>query len=119
VDLWPGATGLFVAKPLHPSFRDDAGLRANWNTIIPQILPHVTSEAAPDLTPYVGNTFQKADLETPPARFPVWRTEVDGNRRHGVANLADADRVERARGGGVAVRSPAYELDLLRAAGLN
>ena len=71
VDLWPGATGLFVAKPLHPSFRDDAGLRANWNTIIPQILPHVTSEAAPDLTPYVGNTFQKADLEnTPPRDFP-------------------------------------------------
>jgi len=22
----PGASGLFVAKPLHPSFRDDAGL---------------------------------------------------------------------------------------------
>jgi len=91
VDLWPGATGLFVAKPLHPSFRDDAGLRANWNTIIPQILPHVTSEAAPDLTPYVGNTFQKADLETPPARFPVWRTEVDGNRRHGGSTFKKAD----------------------------
>ena len=47
VDLWPGAAGLFVAKPLHPSFRDDAGLRADWNNWIPQIRPHVhTGRAA-------------------------------------------------------------------------
>ena len=59
VDLWPGAAGLFVAKPLHPSFRDDAGLRANWNTWLPQIRPHVTPEAAVDMTPYSGNTFKK------------------------------------------------------------
>ena len=26
-------TRLFVAKPLHPSFLDDAGLRANWNAL--------------------------------------------------------------------------------------
>jgi Uracil DNA glycosylase superfamily len=71
VDLWPGAAGLFVAKPLHPSFRDDAGLRANWNTWLPQIRPHVTPEAAVDMTPYSGNTFKKTDLENIPARdFP-------------------------------------------------
>jgi Uracil DNA glycosylase superfamily len=44
VDLWPGAAGLFVAKPLHPSFCDDAGLRADWNTWLPQIRPHVTPD---------------------------------------------------------------------------
>ena len=77
VDLWPGASGLFVAKPLHPSFRDDAGLRANWNTWLPQIRPHVTPEAAADMTPYAGNTFKKADLENIPPRdlpfgVPKW-----------------------------------------------
>jgi Uracil DNA glycosylase superfamily len=77
VDLWPGASGLFVAKPLHPSFRDDAGLRANWNTWLPQIRPHVTPEAAVDITPYAGNTFKKADLENIPPRdlpfgVPKW-----------------------------------------------
>jgi hypothetical protein len=77
VDLWPGAAGLFVAKPLHPSFRDDAGLRTNWNTIIPQIRPHVTPETAVDTTPYSGNTFKKADLENIPPRdlpfgVPKW-----------------------------------------------
>jgi len=68
VDLWPGAAGLFVAKPLHPSFRDDAGLRADWNNWLPQIRPHVTSEVAPDMTPYAGNPFKKADLENIPPR---------------------------------------------------
>ena len=77
VDLWPGASGLFVAKPLHPSFRDDAGLRANWNTWLPQIRPHVTPEVAADMTPYAGNTFKKADLENIPPRdlpfgVPQW-----------------------------------------------
>ena len=32
VDLWPGAAGLFIAKPLHPSFRDDAGLLGSVRT---------------------------------------------------------------------------------------
>jgi hypothetical protein len=62
VDLWPGAGGLFVAKPLHPSFRDDAGLRANWNTWLPQIHPHVVTPdpgVTPDTTPYAGSTFKK------------------------------------------------------------
>jgi hypothetical protein len=70
VDLWPGKRGLFVAKPLHPSFRDDAGLRANWNIWLPQIRPNVTPDtgAAPDTTPYTGNTFKKPDLENIPAR---------------------------------------------------
>jgi hypothetical protein len=77
VDLWPGASGLFVAKPLHPSFRDDAGLRANWNTWLPQIRPHVTPEVAADMTSYAGNTFKKADLENIPPRdlpfgVPKW-----------------------------------------------
>jgi Uracil DNA glycosylase superfamily len=77
VDLWPGASGLFVAKPLHPSFRDDAGLRANWNTWLPQIRPHVTPEVAADMTPYAGNTFKKTDLENIPPRdlpfgVPQW-----------------------------------------------
>jgi hypothetical protein len=46
--------------------RDDAGLRANWNTWLPQIRPHVTPDAGvtPDMTPYTGNTFKKV---TPPA----------------------------------------------------
>ena len=35
VDLWLGAAGVFVAKPLHPSFREDTGLRANWNLAPP------------------------------------------------------------------------------------
>jgi len=79
VDLWPGATGLFVAKPLHPSFRDDAGLRANWNTWLPQIRPHVTPDpgVTPDTSPYAGNTFKKADLADIPAQdlpfgVPKW-----------------------------------------------
>ncbi len=69
----PGASGLFVAKPLHPSFRDDAGLRANWNTCLPQIRPQVTPDAGvtPDTTPYTGNTFKKADLaDIPPRDLP-------------------------------------------------
>jgi Uracil DNA glycosylase superfamily len=77
VDLWPGASSLFVAKPLHPSFRDDADLRANWNTWLPQIRPHVTPDVAADMTPYAGNTFKKADLENIPPRdlpfgVPKW-----------------------------------------------
>jgi len=77
VDLWPGAAGLFVAKPLHPSFRDDAGLRADWNNWLPQIRPHVTSEVPPDMAPYAGSTFKKADLENIPPRdlpfgIPKW-----------------------------------------------
>ena len=73
VDLWPGAAGLFVSKPLHPSFRDDAGLRADWNTWLPQIRPHVTPDPGmtPDTTPYTGSTFKKADLENiPPHDLP-------------------------------------------------
>ena len=73
VDLWPGASGLFVGKPLHPSFRDDAGLRADWNTWLPQIRPHVTPDPGmtPDTTPYTGSTFKKADLENiPPHDLP-------------------------------------------------
>jgi hypothetical protein len=64
------ATGLFVARPLHPSFRDDAQLRTDWNTWLPQIRPHVTPDAGatPDMTPYTGSTFKKADLENIPAR---------------------------------------------------
>jgi hypothetical protein len=79
VDLWPGTGGLSVARPLHPSFRDDAGLRADWNIWIPQIRPHVTPDAGvtPDLTPYAGSTFKKADLENIPPRdlpfgVPKW-----------------------------------------------
>jgi len=82
VDLWSGVAGLFVAKPLHASFRDDAGLRANWNTSIPQIRPHVTPETAADKTPYSGNTFKKADLENIPPRdlpfgVPKWMGSGD------------------------------------------
>src|SRR5215831_7508273 len=58
VDLWPGAAGLFVAKPLHPSFRDDAGLRADWNSWLPQIRAHVTPDVPPDMTTYAGSTFK-------------------------------------------------------------
>ena len=73
VDLWPGAGGLFVAKPLHPSFRDDGQLRADWNTWLPQIRPNVTPDAGvtPDTTPYAGTTFKKADLgDIPPRDLP-------------------------------------------------
>jgi hypothetical protein len=44
------------------------GLRANWNTWLPQIRPHVTPDpgVTPDTTPYAGNTFKKADLENIP-----------------------------------------------------
>jgi len=79
VDLWPGAAALFVGKPLHPSFRDDEGLRADWNTWLPQIRPHVTPDSGvtPDMTPYTGSTFRKADLENIPPRdlpfgVPKW-----------------------------------------------
>ena len=88
VDLWPGVAGLFVAKPLHPSFRDDAGLRdARGGTRYDALRREHVQEGGSG--------------EYPRARFPVWRTEVDGHRRHGVANLADADRVEVTRGGWV------------------
>jgi hypothetical protein len=73
VDLWSGKSGLFVAKPLHPSFRDDAGLRANWTTWLPQIRPNVTPDAGAtsDMTLYTGSTFKKADLENiPPLDLP-------------------------------------------------
>jgi len=73
VDLWPGAGGLVVAKPLHPSFRDDGQLRADWNTWLPQIRPNVTPDAGvtPDTTPYTGTTFKKADLgDIPPRDLP-------------------------------------------------
>jgi len=71
IDLWPGAAGLFVAKPLHPSFRDDAQLRADWNAWLPQLRPRVTPDvdAIPDTTLYTGNTFKKADLEN---GVPQW-----------------------------------------------
>jgi hypothetical protein len=79
VDLWPGKSDLFVGKPLHPSFRDDAGLRVNWNTWIPQIRPNVTPDpgVTPDMAPYTGSTFKKADLEDIPPRdlpfgVPKW-----------------------------------------------
>jgi hypothetical protein len=79
VDLWPGASGLFVAKPLHPSFREDGPLRANWNTFLPQLRTNVTPDpgVTPDSTPYAGNTFKKADLANIPARdlpfgVPKW-----------------------------------------------
>ena len=70
VDLWPGAAGLFVGRPLHPSFRDDAGLRADWNTWLPQVRAHVTPDpgVTPDMTLYTGSTFKKADLENIPPR---------------------------------------------------
>jgi hypothetical protein len=93
VDLWPGAAGLFVAKPLHPSFRDDAGLRANWNSFLPQIRPHVTSETAVDTTPYSGNTFKKADLENIPPRdlpfgVPKWMGTGDMAWRTSTTQIA-------------------------------
>jgi hypothetical protein len=55
------------------------GLRANWNTWLPQIRPHVTPDlgVTPDTTPYAGNTFKKDDLEKIPPRdlpfgVPKW-----------------------------------------------
>jgi hypothetical protein len=80
VDLWPRAAGVFVARPLHPSFRDDAQLRADWNTWLPQLRARVTADAdaIPDTTSYTGNnTFKKADLENIPLRdlpfgVPKW-----------------------------------------------
>jgi len=39
--------------------------------------------------------------EHPAARSSVRRTEVDWHRRHGVADSADPNRVEVARGGEV------------------
>jgi hypothetical protein len=79
VDLWPGASGLFVAKPLHPSFREDGPLRTNWNTWLPQLRTQVTPDpgVTPDSTPYTGNTFKKSDLADIPARdlpfgVPKW-----------------------------------------------
>lgn len=92
-DLWPGAAGLFVAKPLHPSYRDDAGLRANWNTIIPQTRPHVTPETTVDTTPYSGNTFKKADLENIPPRdlpfgVPKWMGTGDMAWRTSTTQIA-------------------------------
>jgi hypothetical protein len=104
VDLWPGAAGLFVARTLHPSFRDDAALRANWNTWLPQIRPHLMSEVPPDMTPYAGSWqhVQKGRPREHPAPRPtVWCAEMGGDRRHGLANLDNADRVEVARGGRV------------------
>jgi hypothetical protein len=93
VDLWPGASGLFVAKPLHPSFRDDAGLRANWNTWLPKIRPHVTPEVAADMTPYADNTFKKADLENIPPRdlpfgVPKWMGTGDMAWRTSTSQIA-------------------------------
>ena len=59
----------------HPSFRDDGQLRADWNTWLPQIRPHVAPDAAvmPDSTPYSGSTFKKADLADIP--HTIFRSE--------------------------------------------
>jgi hypothetical protein len=93
VDLWPGSAGLFIAKPLHPSFRDDAGLRANWNIWLPQIRPHVTPEAPVDTAAYSGNTFKKTDLENIPPRdlpfgFPKWMGTGDMAWRTSTTQIA-------------------------------
>ena len=95
VDLWPGAAGLFVAKPLHPSFRDDAGLRADWNAWLPQIGAHVTPDSGvtPDITPYAGTTFKKADLENIPLRdlpfgVPRWMGTGDMAWRTSTTQIA-------------------------------
>jgi hypothetical protein len=105
VDLWPGASGLFVAKPLHPSRRDDAGLRANWNTWLPQIRPHVTPDpgVTPDMTLYTGSEFKKADLENiPPRDLPFGSSQVGwGRETWRGGDLTHSDRVEVARCGGV------------------
>jgi hypothetical protein len=63
---------LFVARPLHPSFRNDAQFRVDWNTWLPQIRPQVTPDAGvTDTTPYSGSAFKKADLaDIPPRDLP-------------------------------------------------
>jgi uracil-DNA glycosylase len=68
VDLWPGATGRFVARLTHPSARDEAPLLANWNQWLPQLRPRVTpdSDGTPSDAAY-GTTFMDADREPIPA----------------------------------------------------
>lgn len=83
VDLWAGASGLFVAQLTHPSARDDAALLANWNQWLPQLQARVTPDpgGTPDSTPY-GSKFKKSDLERIPARdlpfgMPTWMGNGD------------------------------------------
>src|SRR5262249_50176610 len=129
VDLWPGAAGLFVAKPLPPSSRDDAGLRGDWNNWIPQIRPHVTPDVPPDMATYVGSTFKKADLENiPPRDLPfgvpkwmgtgdtAWRTSPTQIAWKSLAAEGERHQIDR-RGrppfddtGGEALTDALYEL---------
>ena len=52
------------------AFGAGAGLHATWNTWLSQIRPNVTPDpgVTPDMTPYTGSTFTKADLENIPPR---------------------------------------------------
>ena len=63
---------MFVAKILHPSFREDGPLLTNWNAALPGIRTHVTPDpgVTPDTTPY-GSKFKKNDLaDIPPPDLP-------------------------------------------------
>jgi len=65
VDQWPGAAGLFVAKPNHPSARPAKKLLANWAEWLPRVRDAVTPDDDGDpSSPNYGDAF--GDEEQPP-----------------------------------------------------
>jgi hypothetical protein len=78
VEKWPGASGLFVAEPQHPSARRVASLLASWRSWVPRV--RVAVSADPDgsqAAPNYGNQFLKSELPGIPDRdlpfgMPSW-----------------------------------------------
>jgi hypothetical protein len=95
VSAWPGGSGLFVARPLHPSFRDTEGLLASWRYWVPRVRTNVTpdpdgSQAAPNY----GNSFRTSELPPIPARdlpfaMPAWfgRKRLKTTTRDGLRTI--------------------------------
>lgn len=78
VDHWPGAAGLFVARPFHPSARPVSTLLDDWRFWLPQVRTAVTAEPGSNvLSPNYGTSF-RADERPPiprndlPFGMPSW-----------------------------------------------
>jgi len=78
VEKWPGSSGLFVARPQHPSARPVETLLASWRFWVPRVRAEVTPD--PDgsqSAPNYGTEFLKSELPGIPDRdlpfgMPSW-----------------------------------------------
>lgn len=78
VDLWPGRTGLMVAKVPHPSSRDATVLLDSWRTTIAELRGVATPDQDGESTrPNYGTSFHESDYARIPPRdlpfgVPAW-----------------------------------------------